>query len=53
MPRGMTFDRQTATLRWEPIVCSDKIKIQITADDGSGKLAKGKIQIAVQTPFWF
>lgn len=53
LPRDMTFDAKTATLSWVPVVCSDKIKIDVFADDGSGKLAKGKVQIVVQTPFWF
>jgi hypothetical protein len=53
LPLGMTFDAQTATIAWIPVVCTDKVTVEIFADDGSGKLAKGKIQIQVETPFWF
>jgi hypothetical protein len=53
LPQGMQFDSQTASIFWLPVVCTDKVTVEIFADDGSGQLAKGKIQIQVETPFWF
>jgi hypothetical protein len=53
LPQGMTFDAQTATLSWTPVVCSRQVSVEVRAADGSGQISKGKVQIAVVTPFWF